>query len=47
MRQEFPHLREWCEDYFWAPSCYCGSVGWGWEVVKKCIFHCAGGEKAI
>jgi len=36
-RKEFPHLREWCDDHFWAPSCFPGSVGNGWEVVEKYI----------
>ena len=34
LRQHFPHLREWCKDHLWAPGCYHGSVGHGWEVVK-------------
>ena len=29
LRQEFPHLREWCKDHLWAPGCYHGSVGQG------------------
>jgi len=37
LRKEFPHLKEWCEDYLWAPSCYHGSVGSGWDVVEKYI----------
>ena len=32
LRQNFPHLREWCKDHLWAPGCY-----HGWEVVEKCI----------
>ena len=37
LRQNFPHLKEWCKDHLWAPGCYHGSVGHGWEVVEKCI----------
>ena len=37
LRKEFPHLREWCGDHLWAPSCFHGSVGQGWEVVEKYI----------
>ncbi|MDW7776808.1 MAG: IS200/IS605 family transposase [Methanosarcinales archaeon] len=37
LRQEFPELKEWCDKSLWAPSCYHGSVGHGWEVVEKYI----------
>ncbi len=37
LRQHFPHLKEWCKDHLWAPGCYHGSVGHGWEVVEKYI----------
>ena len=37
LRKEFPHLKEWCGDHLWAPSCYHGSVGNGWDVVEKYI----------
>ncbi|MBE0523873.1 MAG: IS200/IS605 family transposase [Methanosarcinales archaeon] len=37
LRKEFPHLKEWCKDHLWAPSCYHGSVGSGWDVVEKYI----------
>jgi putative transposase len=37
LRQNFPHLKEWCNDHLWAPGCYHGSVGHGWEVVEKYI----------
>ena len=37
LRQEFPELKKWCEKSLWAPSCYHGSVGHGWEVVEKYI----------
>jgi len=37
LRKEFPHLREWCDDHFWAPSCFHGSVGNGWDIVEKYI----------
>ena len=28
---------EWCPGHLWAPSCYHGSVGHGWEVVERYI----------
>jgi len=31
LRDRFPHLKDWCPDHLWAPSCYHGSVGHGWE----------------
>jgi putative transposase len=37
LRKEFPHLKEWCGDHLWAPSCYHDSVGAGWDVVEKYI----------
>ncbi|NJD76518.1 MAG: hypothetical protein FIB08_05400 [Candidatus Methanoperedens sp.] len=37
LRKEFPHLKEWCGELFWAPSCFHGSVGQGWDVVEKYI----------
>ena len=37
LRKEFPHLKEWCYDHLWAPSCHHSSVGAGWDVVKKYI----------
>jgi len=37
LRQKFPHLKEWCPDHLWAPSCFHGSVGHGWEVVERYI----------
>ncbi|GFO96868.1 putative uncharacterized protein [groundwater metagenome] len=37
LRKEFPHLKEWCGEHFWAPSCFHGSVGNGWDVVEKYI----------
>ena len=36
-KHEFSHLKEWCQSHLWAPSCYHGSVGHGWEVVEKYI----------
>jgi hypothetical protein len=30
-------LKEWCGKHLWAPSCYHGSVGSGWDVVEKYI----------
>ena len=37
LRQAFPILNEWYKNSFWAPSCYHGSAGHGWEIVEKCI----------
>ena len=37
LRKEFPHLQEWCGDHLWAPSCFHGSAGNGWDVVEKYI----------
>jgi putative transposase len=37
LRDQFPQLKEWCPDHLWAPSCYHGSVGHGWEVVERYI----------
>ena len=34
LRKAFPHLKEWCSKSLWAPSCFHGSVGHGWEVVE-------------
>ena len=37
LRKAFPHLEEWCSKSLWAPSCFHGSVGHGWEVVERYI----------
>jgi len=37
LRDQFPQLKEWRPGHLWAPSCYHGSVGHGWEVVEKYI----------
>jgi len=41
----FPQLKGWCQGHLWAPSCYHGSVGHGWEVVEKYISGQKGYEK--
>ena len=46
LRDQFPQLKEWCPDHLWAPSCYHGSVGHGWEVVERYISGQKGYEKA-
>ena len=46
MRAIFPQLKEWCPGHLWAPSCYHGSVGQGWDVVEKYISGQKGYEKA-
>ena len=45
LRDRFPQLKEWCAGHLWAPSCYHGSVGHGWEVVEKYISGQKGLEK--
>ncbi len=45
IRDRFPQLKEWCPGHLWAPSCYHGSVGHGWEVVEKYISGQKGLEK--
>ncbi|NOR78746.1 MAG: IS200/IS605 family transposase [Methanophagales archaeon] len=45
LRDQFPQLKEWCPDHLWAPSCYHGSVGHGWEVVEMYISRQKGYEK--
>lgn len=37
LRKEFPHLKEWCGEHMWAPSCFHGSVGNGLDVVSRYI----------
>ena len=44
-KHEFPQLKEWCPGHLWAPSCYHGSVGHGWEVVERYISGQKGYEK--
>ena len=46
LRDRFPQLKEWCPDHLWAPSCYHGSVGQGWEVVERYISGQKGCVKA-
>jgi REP element-mobilizing transposase RayT len=45
LRDKFPQLKVWCPGHLWAPSCYHGSVGQGWEVVEKYISGQKGYEK--
>jgi len=45
VRDQFPQLKVWCPDHLWAPSCYHGSVGHGWEVVERYISGQKGYEK--
>ena len=45
VRDRFLQLKEWCPGHLWAPSCYHGSVGHGWEVVEKYISGQKGYEK--
>ncbi|MBI5000602.1 MAG: IS200/IS605 family transposase [Euryarchaeota archaeon] len=37
LRRKFPHLVRWCKDALWAPGCYHGSVGRGFDVVQNYI----------
>jgi REP element-mobilizing transposase RayT len=45
LRDQFPRLKEWCPGHLWAPSCYHGSLGHGWEVVERYISGQNGYEK--
>jgi putative transposase len=45
LRDQFPQLKEWCPGHLWAPSCYHGSVGHGWEVVERYISGQKGYDK--
>jgi hypothetical protein len=36
-RNMFPEFKEWCPGHLWAPGCYHGSGGQGWDVVEKYI----------
>ncbi|MGB7001065.1 MAG: hypothetical protein WBE22_03495 [Halobacteriota archaeon] len=47
VRDQFPQLKEWCPGHLWAPSCYHGSVGHGWEVVERYISGQKGYEKTV
>ena len=44
LRQEFPHLNDWCGEHLRAPGCYNGQ---GWEVVEKYISsqNCTAGQE--
>ena len=37
LRQRFPWLKTFCPEHLWAPSCFHGSVGNGWDVVEAYI----------
>jgi putative transposase len=37
LRKRFPHLVSWCPKGLWAPGCYHGSVGQGFDVVQRYI----------
>jgi putative transposase len=45
IRDQFTQLKVWCPGHLWAPSCYHGSVGHGWEVVERYISGQKGLEK--
>lgn len=42
LRKKYPHLVKWCPKALWAPGCFHGSVGQGFDVVEKYI----AGQKA-
>lgn len=44
LRKKFPELKRWCKKGLWAPSCYHGSVGQGFEVVENYIRSQSGGN---
>ena len=37
LRRKFPHLKNFHKTALWAPGCYHGSVGQGFDVVEKYI----------
>lgn len=37
LRVRYPELKRWCAKALWAPGCYHGSVGQGFDVVHKYI----------
>jgi putative transposase len=37
LREKHPHLVKWCKTGLWAPGCFHGSVGHGFEVVENYI----------
>ncbi len=37
LRDEFPHLKEWCGDHLWAPGCFHGSVGMGGRLLANIL----------
>ena len=37
LRAQFPHLIKWSKNSLWAPGCFHGSVGQGFDVVEKYI----------
>ena len=37
LRSKFPHLVSWNKNALWAPGCFHGSVGQGFDVVEKYI----------
>lgn len=45
LRDRFPHLKRWCGRHLWAPSCFHGSVGQGWDVVENYIRNQEGGKE--
>lgn len=45
LREKFPHLVKWCKTALWAPGCYHGSVGQGFDVVEKYIASQRGRRK--
>jgi putative transposase len=37
LREKHPHLVKWCRTGLWAPGCFHGSVGHGFDVVEQYI----------
>jgi putative transposase len=37
LREKHPHLVKWCKTGLWAPGCFHGSVGHGFDVVEQYI----------
>jgi len=37
LSEKYPHLVKWCNTGLWAPGCFHGSVGHGFDVVENYI----------
>ncbi|TRZ90711.1 MAG: hypothetical protein D4R88_03185 [Methanosarcinales archaeon] len=42
LREEFPHLKDWCGEQLWAPGCFMaaqGMVRMSWRKIFRLITH--------